>query len=238
MGENKKKKTLDIDLRSEEVQELMGKMPSHIVRFGIPVILCFVLFFLGASYFITYPDIETIPLIIVSENITTEYKSPIDGKLVLKDRQIPCEISAGQTIASIVKNKDTIDVISPISGKVFKQTIFRDGESIDSAKTICIVVPYCKFKCYGYIHVDYHTKLSLSVHTKVEVEYKSTSIKGVVTQITDLPNSQTGLYDVELDLGLFTHDAYDIVGNTDVVAKVHRSNATIFDKIFKSKNIY
>ncbi len=229
---------MDIGLRSEEVQELMGRMPSHIVRFGIPVILCFVLVFLGASYFISYPDIETFPIKIVSENVTMECKTPMDGKLVMKNREIPCKVSAGQTIVSIVKNEDTVNIVSPISGRVFKRTIFRDGESMDSAKTICIVVPYCRFKCYGYIYVDYHTKHLLSLHTKVEVEYKSTSIKSVVTQIADLPNSQTGLYDVELDLGLFKHDVYDIVGNTEVVAKIHRSDATIFDKIFKSKVFY
>ena len=238
MGKNKKKKTLDIGLRSEEVQELMGRMPSHIVRFGIPVILCFVLVLLGASYFITYPDIETIPIKIVSENFTMECKSPIAGSLVMREGQIPSKISAGQVVVSIVNNDDTFDIASPISGRVFKRTVFRDGESIDSAMTICIVVPYYKFKCYGYIHVDYNIKQLLTVHTKIDVEYKSTSIKGVVTQIADLPNSQTGLYDIELDLGLFTYDVYDIVGNTEAVAKVHRSDATIFDKIFKSKNIF
>ncbi len=234
MEKSKKRNPLDIGLRSEEVQELMGKMPSNMVRFGIPVILCFVLVLLGASYFINCSIIETFPIEIVSEEISEDCKIPNHGNLMLINDQFPSEICAGQTIARVAKDNDTINIVSSISGKVFKRSFYRDGESVDSSIVICTIVPYGKIEYYGYIHVNYHTKKLLNYQTEIEVEYNSTLINGKVKRIAELPDQKTGLYTVEIFLGSFTHDSYEMVGNPNAIAKINLDSTTIFDKILKS----
>ena len=46
----------EIELRSEEVQEVMGQIPAWIVRWGITILFIVVLALLVGSYFFRYPD--------------------------------------------------------------------------------------------------------------------------------------------------------------------------------------
>ena len=47
----------DLDLRSEEVQEILGRPPRWIVRCGIAVICAIVAGLFVGSYFIKYQDV-------------------------------------------------------------------------------------------------------------------------------------------------------------------------------------
>jgi len=50
------KKNVLIDSQSEEVQELMGRTPSWILRYGISVIAFTIFLLIGGSYFLWYPE--------------------------------------------------------------------------------------------------------------------------------------------------------------------------------------
>jgi multidrug resistance efflux pump len=60
----------DIELRSEEVQEILTKVPSRIIRYGNTVFLLIILLLLFLSWFVKYPDI------IVSQGIITTAVPP------------------------------------------------------------------------------------------------------------------------------------------------------------------
>ena len=51
----------DIELRSEAVQEVMGHVPSWIVRWGITVLSLVVLMLVVGSFFFRYPDVVELP---------------------------------------------------------------------------------------------------------------------------------------------------------------------------------
>lgn len=57
-----------IELRSEEVQEILGHIPSRIIRYGITVIFSVIFVLFIGSFFFKYPDILTAPVEVVSEN--------------------------------------------------------------------------------------------------------------------------------------------------------------------------
>ncbi len=67
----------NIELRSEEVQEILGHIPNKIIRYGITVILSIILLVFIGSFFFKYPDILPAPVEILSENppITVVAKS-------------------------------------------------------------------------------------------------------------------------------------------------------------------
>ena len=61
-NENRNNESLpasDIELRSEQVQEILTKVPHWMIRWGNLVILILLLVLLLFSYFIKYPDINT-----------------------------------------------------------------------------------------------------------------------------------------------------------------------------------
>lgn len=92
-----------VELRSDEVQEIMGTPPKWIIRWGIVIIFGVVLILITGSYFYKYPDIIDARVTIVSENPPIPIVARSDGKLdeiFVEDKQ---KVSAN-TILGIIEN--------------------------------------------------------------------------------------------------------------------------------------
>ena len=66
--ENERK---DIELRSEEVQEVMGQIPAWIVRWGITLLFLVVVALLVGSCFFKYPDVITADMTLTGQHPAT-----------------------------------------------------------------------------------------------------------------------------------------------------------------------
>ena len=58
----------NIELRSEEVQEILGQVPRWIIRWGITMIFAVITLLLVGSFYFKYPDIIKAQVIITTEN--------------------------------------------------------------------------------------------------------------------------------------------------------------------------
>jgi multidrug resistance efflux pump len=100
--------------RSEEVQEIMGRMPSWIIRWGITLMAFVLSLIIFGSYFYKYPDIIQARITISSVNppvkIIARSNLPL-GQLFVRDGQ---EVNAGQVlcILSNTANYNHVEVIS------------------------------------------------------------------------------------------------------------------------------
>ncbi|MCD4794099.1 MAG: HlyD family efflux transporter periplasmic adaptor subunit [Bacteroidales bacterium] len=91
----------NIEIRSEEVQEIIGTPPARIIRIGITVIFAIIFMILIGSFFFKYPDIITARISLKGDNPSAEIKARINGKiteLFVKDKQ---EVKEEQIIAII-----------------------------------------------------------------------------------------------------------------------------------------
>ncbi|MDD2382188.1 MAG: HlyD family efflux transporter periplasmic adaptor subunit [Mariniphaga sp.] len=70
-----------IEIRSDEVQEILGTPPRWIVRWGITIMLLVVMVLLCGSYLFKYPDLITARVIILSENPPVQIVAKSSGKL-------------------------------------------------------------------------------------------------------------------------------------------------------------
>jgi multidrug resistance efflux pump len=81
-----------IELRSEEVQEIMGHVPSWIIRWGITVLLAVVLGGLMLAWFVKYPDILPAKVVLSSDPPPLRLEAPRPGKVshifVLEGQQV------------------------------------------------------------------------------------------------------------------------------------------------------
>lgn len=86
--EVKKEEIERLNLRSEEVREIMGYIPSRVIRYGISVILAIVVFiFIGACFF-RYPDTISGRFVIHSSNPAITLRSKVNGQIeVLKVKE-------------------------------------------------------------------------------------------------------------------------------------------------------
>ncbi len=71
-----------IEIRSEEVQEIMGQIPHWILRWGISFLFLALLAVLVLAWFIRFPDILTAQLVISTNPPPLRLEAPNSGKIV------------------------------------------------------------------------------------------------------------------------------------------------------------
>ena len=55
-----------IELRSEEIQEILGTPPRKIVRWGTTIAFLTFCFLIFVSYFVRYPDVIKAPIVLTT----------------------------------------------------------------------------------------------------------------------------------------------------------------------------
>lgn len=101
----------DIELRSEEVQEVMGQIPAWIVRWGITVLFLVVIALLIGSCFFKYPDVITAQMTLTGQHPAASVVARSAGKiqdLFVRDNQ---PVRAGDWLAVIENHAQTEDAV-------------------------------------------------------------------------------------------------------------------------------
>lgn len=113
-----------IEIRSEEVQEILGRAPRWIIRAGISVILGVVIALLIGSWFFKYPDVITSKISLTTDNPPATLMSNGSGKITDIFYSENQKVEKGNVIA-IIENtsnyqhvlqlKSILDTISPFN---------------------------------------------------------------------------------------------------------------------------
>jgi len=133
MSEKNKDKTdiyKQIELRSEAFQEVLGSVPSWILRRGITLIALIVLVVLTGSAIFKYPDIITTAMTLTGSTPASALVARTSGKiqeLNIQDRQ---EVKAGDYLAVIENPANTKDI------QVLKQYMEQLGQKTDTLITL------------------------------------------------------------------------------------------------------
>lgn len=103
------------DFHSEEVQEIMGKAPSQIIRWGITILFILLLFLVWSCYIIQYPQIVSAPITI----------TPIPPPITLT---VQCD---GVLDTIYVHNKSSMQTGDPIAA-LLTPTDYQDLQNIEA----------------------------------------------------------------------------------------------------------
>jgi len=99
-----------IELRSEEVQEILSRPPHALTRYGISIICGVMLVLFVGSFFFRYPDVVTGDVIITTENPPVWLVAKSTGKI----KELQCtdkkEVHQGDILAVIENSASTSDV--------------------------------------------------------------------------------------------------------------------------------
>ena len=106
-----KKELKEVELRSEELQEVMGKIPPWILRRGIAVLFCVVVVLLTGSAFFTYPDMIQAPVMLTGSMPPAGVIAFSSGKLDMMNTQDNQIVKAGDYLAVIHNAAQTDDVL-------------------------------------------------------------------------------------------------------------------------------
>ncbi len=110
---SEKDKLEEIQLRSDEVQEILTKVPSSIIRYGSASLLLIIVLVLAVSWFIKYPDIITANAI-----VTTTQAQKEQAQTSAKIQQLLAEnnaIAAPGDVVMILENTANYEDVQQLS---------------------------------------------------------------------------------------------------------------------------
>jgi len=118
-----------IDIRSEEVQDVMGKIPSWILRCGNLVILFVVLLLIIGSYFFEYPDTLAANVIITNSTPPIDVVANASGNIELLNVKNKDNVRKGQVLAVVHSTSNYKDVMF-LKRNLFKW--IKEKETVDN----------------------------------------------------------------------------------------------------------
>ncbi len=160
-----KEEAEQLNLRSDEVKEIMGHIPNQLIRYGISVIAIVIIGIIGFSFFFRYPDVINGAFYIQSANPPAFMLSASGGKLealLVGDKDT---VDRGQLLA-MVENATAIEAYQALSNVVRQRNTLGDEADITwpvihhlgvlqgSYSNLCRAhKDYCNFK-----RLDYHQR--------------------------------------------------------------------------------
>lgn len=91
----------NIELRSEEVQDIMGQIPSWIVRYGITILFIVVFALIVGSYFFKYPDVIQAEMTLTSHHPVAQVVARTSGKISQLNVSDGEKVKSGEILAVI-----------------------------------------------------------------------------------------------------------------------------------------
>jgi HlyD family secretion protein len=101
----------NLDLRSEEVQEVLSFIPSWIVRWGITVLLFVVIALFVLAWVVRYPDVLPAKIVIVTQNPPVHLLTRSAGKLMTLNVADKTTVKADSILAVLENSALTADVV-------------------------------------------------------------------------------------------------------------------------------
>ena len=159
----------DLHLRSEEVQEILGRPPRWIVRVGISIIFVVVAGLFTGSYFLKYPDILPATITVTTENLPAGVMAMTTGKIdtiAVTEKQLvregellaivrnPARYEDVMMVKAILEASDTVAVETQNFASLQSVTSLQLGD-LQSAYTVFdnALTDYRYF-----VEMDYHNR--------------------------------------------------------------------------------
>lgn len=166
---DKERKPIEIELRSDEFQEIVQQSPRWLIRSGISLILGFILLLLVGSYFFKYPDVINADVVVLSENppayLAARTTGRIDSILVTDQQFVP----EGQIIAILENTARFGDALK------LEEFLAQMEPFMQSFDTLTAVHPgidlqlgdiQSDYSSFVRLYNDYFTLLRLKLHPK------------------------------------------------------------------------
>lgn len=166
---NKDEKRIEIELRSDEFQEIVQQSPRWLIRSGISLVLGIVILLVAGSYFFRYPDVINADIVVLSENppayLAARTTARIDSILVV-DQQL---VANNQVIAILestakfedaLKLRETLTTLEPFMLSFDTLSAVRPGVDLQLGDI------QSDYSSFVRLYNEYFTFLRLKLHPK------------------------------------------------------------------------
>lgn len=227
-----------IELRSTEVQEVMGRMPSAIVRMGQGIILLIFVSLLSYCLFLTYPNYTVIDSHMSNVNNLRYVYAKYMGQVARVHKKNGSFIHPGDTLCLIKTEQGNQYVIAKNKGYLYICNEMQEGQYIKPETVLSVIADTLYTSPFTTLYVSeeevIHLKSGLSIVGKCE----NKPIRGEITKISTLPNPQTGVFLVNIQWEkLNFHFTYPFY-RRKITVELRSSDIKIWKVLFQQRNIH
>lgn len=164
-----------IEIRSEEVQELLGQVPRWILRWGITIIALTIVVLIAGSALFRYPDVQDAEIILTTENPPANLVARIHGKiqtLFVKDNQLVKNEEVLALLETAANYEDVMEAEKLLKGwreNRYDASQIDFGTDYELGETQSFFASFVKnYQDYRhFILLDYHRKKIQSVRQEL-----------------------------------------------------------------------
>lgn len=193
---------VDIELRSEEVEEVLSAPPAWLVRWGLSVIMLLILLLLVVSNLVQYPDVISGEVMLTTQNPPVKIVANSSGKLSKLLKSEGDSLFLGEVIAEI-ENPITSQGVEYLKSLVDHVDAFIDGSPelvnfSDSGYVFGVIQD--EYNTLKKLYIDYYywsndtyqQREVKNISAKIEQYYRLISIteKQVKIALNELSNAQ------------------------------------------------
>lgn len=235
-------KIIQEEKHTEEMQEIITKVPSWILRWGIMLFWGILLIAAGISVLVRYPDIVKANLKIISSNPSKTVIATTNGLLTKIFVRSGSEVSRGQKLAyvqSISNPAEGYFLKSTQDGTVAFISIIQQGSSISPGQELFRINSLIEH-FYGVTAISQSNINKVNVGQTVHINIlgypvdKYGQITGSVSFIADEPD-KTGVYMVKVLFGKNNKLRLKewMVGNAEIITEDVSLQARVYKTILK-----
>lgn len=171
MTEKHQQQIEDLHLRSEEVQEILGRPPRWIVRVGISIIFVVVAGLFTGSYFLKYPDILPATITVTTENLPAGVMAMTTGKIdtiAVAEKQLvkegdllavirnPAKLEDVMVVKRMLEESDTLVVET--QNFASPQTVYTPSLQLGDLQSAYTAFDNALTDYRHFVETDYHNR--------------------------------------------------------------------------------
>jgi hypothetical protein len=222
MTNEDKDKDKDIELRSEKVRNITGKIPPVLVRYGITVIAITLLALFVISLIIPYRETIDLSITIHSNPNAAIIRANNSGKIIIDTNTVVMK----NTIIAYIQSDDKI---YPVYAYKTGNIVFsvKNGQFVEKDDIVLIIITADSYKIYGIADIDKDNAKKITTGMEVCININEQNRRGAISNIyaSDIEQAQ---YKIEIEI-----DTVDnIYPNSKYQGIIIVSEKSFFKKIF------
>jgi hypothetical protein len=217
---------INIELRSEKVRNIVGKIPPALMRYGIAIIGIVLIVIFIISLIIPYRETVDLSIKICSEPESEAIKAKYNSKIIA-DTTI-ANVKANSIIAYEQIYNKIYPIFSHKGGNIAVSA--KNGQIVEEGEVIFIIIPTENYKIYGTANITEDEADKIKTGQVVNINIDTTNVIGIISDIHKLPiATEQHNYRIKIDF----EETADIYTQSTAKGIVTISEKSFFRKIFK-----
>lgn len=229
----------DIELRSEKVRNIVGKIPPQFLRIGISVISAIIICVLMLTYFIPFPQYKDISLTFYSHPFVQTIQSPETGVFILDVNS--STVCSDEKVGVLISENDSLfHFYADVAGTILFNC--SNGDFVLKNSVLSVIIPdsFCSVHAIGYIPITEINEIKEGL--SVSVLSDEIRLFGYISKIHPIPEteSRTGNVYYKLEVSflkeILVKNRDILLPNKNYVGKILISDEPILKKLLLNKS--